>query len=159
MLVRNSEIESLLDRGVKYVESILTDSKRVDPTAIVETKEDLYIVTMPPVEAADDDEAREAFRKAIEDVVAKSAPESVTVITEVWWNAMPRLTSESAPNRNLRREGVVIHVEIPGGSRAAMAHVSRLGDAGFVDAWHEVSDAFVSGLTGFLDGFDGVHVN
>jgi hypothetical protein len=156
----NGEIDSLLERGYRYVESMFEESRRVDPTALVETKEDIYIVTMPQVEAADDEEARDAFRQAVEDVVFKQKPESVTIITEVWWNVLPRLTEKgSAPNRNLRREGVVVHVEVPGESRAAMAEVSRWGDGGCVNEWREVPDSFAPGLTGFLDKSHGIHVN
>lgn len=157
----DGEIESLLERGYKYVESMFEESQRVDATALVETKEDIYIVTMPQVGVdADDEDARDAFRKAIEEIVEKHPPESITVITEIWWSVLPRLTeSLRAPSRNLRHEGIVVHVELPGASRATMAEVSRWGDHGCVNEWREVSEAFVPGLTGFFAKEDGIHVN
>lgn len=145
-------VDDLIDRGQKYAESMFEESTRVDATALVETKDEIYIVTMPLVEASDDEDVRDAFRKAIEEVCEKHRPESVTVVTEVWFQVLPHLTEETRPPmRLLRREGVLVSVETKDTSAASFSEVTRWGEAGSLGDWSAVPPLLMTGLTGFLD--------
>lgn len=147
-----ASLESLLDRGRTYAESLFEEDARVDATALVETKDEIYIVTMPLVEATDDEDVRDAFRKAIEEVCEKHRPESVTVVTEVWFQVLPHLTEETRPPmRLLRREGVLVSVETRKDKAASFCEVTRWGESGSMGDWSGAPSMLMTGLTGFFD--------
>lgn len=147
-----ASLEALLERGRNYAESLFEEDTRVDATALVETKEDIYIVTMPKVEADDDEDVRDVFRKAIEEVCAKHKPESVTVVTEVWFQVLPHLTDGiRPPMRLLRREGVLVSVETRKEKSASFCEVTRWGESGSMGDWSGIPPMLVAGLSGFLD--------
>ena len=154
-------MKHLVTRGQRFAEATFAESKHVDATALIETDQDLITLTVPSSSCdGDAEEAREVFRKAVEQVVAQSKVRSVTIIAEVWFLVESRFSSEARPPlRNLRREALVVHVETPTEFSVTLSEITRWDTESHLGPWRAVSALYLPGLTGFLPKPSDVYVN
>lgn len=157
-----------LERGVLYAIDTFEKKRAVETTALVETTNEVYMITSNSVQGGASEEMLECFRSAVQEVVdnAKEDVASVTVIAEIKYSVIPHTMVPGVQMPDLRvegegpKDGIMVSVEKPDEIRTAIADVARdKTGKRVIGEWSEIEDAFLNGLTGFLRNPSSLHIN
>lgn len=164
----NETVSSPLERGVLYAIDTFEEKRFIQTTALVETSNEVYMITADEVEAlAEGTELLAKFREAVQEVVdnADSSVSSVTIIAEVKYSVIPHTSFPASRTAGLSveeepKDALMVCVEKADSVRTAIADVARNSSGQReLGEWCEVPEAFLNGLTGFLKDPSSIYIN
>lgn len=140
------DLLELLEEGKAFAAQEFLEGGTVSASALVVSDEDAVLLEMQ----SNGLESKQAFKRAVQEVIAKKGAFGVCIIAEIWYDTYPLHATTSAESLQ-RGEGLLVCAEdTQGRTVCALSHIDR-ESAEVLGDWKMLGSVEVHGLfTGFF---------